>query len=106
MRRRFAALLAAVLAGGTLAVLAPSGPASATTACVLVAVPANVTPGLLYPIGAPKVTTTGDQTTVSFNNQLVFANWNIGNPVGTQVCTSGTFAAAGTLLGYCGHSTG
>jgi hypothetical protein len=103
MRRRIAALAATGLVAAAMA--APSQPASADV-CGGVGT-AAVTPGLLFPVGGPLVTKTGNQLTVRWNNEHVAgAAWAFGGP-GTICLPSGTpFTAGGTLQGYCGHSTG
>jgi hypothetical protein len=113
MRRRISLLLAAVLAGGTLALLSPAPPASAWLVCGGTG-NATVSPGLLYPVllGAGTIPGAGKDHPIDIliGNTNTLHSFNFGFNVGgcihppTPGLSSGF--AAGVLLGYCGNSVG
>lgn len=119
MRRRLSLLLATVLAGGMLTFLAPPQTAGAVKVCAGTG-QAFVTPGLKGPI-AVNLPATPIATTLPLGTQLeiligkannlhsFFFNFGGGaggcshppnSPLPTEI------AAAGSLKGYCGHSSG
>jgi hypothetical protein len=108
MRRRISLLLAALLAGGTLTLLAPAPPASAWIACAGTG-NAAVTPGLLYPV-AVNIGTGANLIEVLIGKANDLHSFTFGSIVGGCVHPPSTavpqISAAGVLKGYCGHSVG
>jgi hypothetical protein len=110
MRRRISILLAAALAGTTLMLFGPSQPANAVVVCGGNGT-VRVNPGLLYPI-------LGGITGAGKDHVVDILIGNMNTPSAFQVSlggacvhvrvppTVGPAQAAGTLLGYCGHSSG
>jgi hypothetical protein len=110
MRRRISILLAAMLAGTTLMLFGPSQPANAVVVCAGQG-QATVNPGLLYPIlggitGAGKDHVVdiliGDHN-ITHGFSFMFTLGACVHPPGTG---TSPVAGAGTLKGYCGHSSG
>ena len=94
MLRRIGTLAAAAFMGTALVAVIPASPASASTeVCVG---QGTATTGALYYPGFPPVTTTPN--TVGYAFTL--------DGVGFCLPSLGTLSAAGTLTGWCGHSTG
>ena len=106
MRRRLAMLLSAALVATVIGVFAPASPASATGVCVGALGTATVTGGALsYPVVAG---TFGVQV-----RQPVNATFNVNFPAATGTCVNSNtpgflkgLTAAGTVSGWCGHSSG
>lgn len=116
MKRRLSLSLVMMLAGGTLAILAPAQPAQAWMVCAGGGT-AIVTPGLKVSAGVNLPTTPFNFTPLPLPTQLEIL---IGKPnvihgfiflFGLGACTHGgaTFfglGATGTLKGYCDHASG
>jgi len=112
MRRRISLLLATVLAGTTM-LFGPTQPASAAVVCAIGNGAVTVTPGLLYPVLLGLGATAQDHfVDILIGNQTTPLHaFTLGISVGgcVHVDASPTLApgaANGSLLGFCGHSTG
>ena len=116
MRRRISLLLAAMLAGTTM-LFGPAQPASSVQLCTVVGGNVTVTPGLLWPVllglGAIPAPGKDHAIDVLIGNQANTIHGFTGNfgVAGTCVHVDGSPAldplvVNGSLLGFCGHSTG
>lgn len=114
MRRRLPLLLAAMVAGSTLVLFGPARPASTAIACAgngtLV-----VNPGLFFPVlvsAAASGLTTNVVVDIVIGRPKILHGFTLNVPTGAcvhvrpGVPTIAPAGGAGTLTGYCGHSSG
>ena len=113
MRRRISLLLATVLAGTTM-LFGPTQPASAAVVCAIGNGTVTVTPGILYPVLLGLGAAAGKDHLIDIkigDQGNALHAFTLGVSVGgcVHVDASPTLApgaANGSLLGFCGHSTG
>ncbi|HEX2039987.1 MAG TPA: hypothetical protein VHF47_09695 [Acidimicrobiales bacterium] len=62
---------------------------------------------LLYPVGVPLLTTAGNATSVSLNDEHVVTSFVFDIATATAAaCSVGTLFGTGVVVGYCGHAMG